>query len=778
VLGAVKRRAVFQVRGGAVPGAPAAVIARGLEHHRAGRLAQAEAAYREALAQAPEQPEALHLLGVLAYQVGRHDLAEPLIRRALVSRPGAAEFHNNLGNVLWAQARAEDAIGAYRRALTLAPRYVDAHANLGNVFLETGRLTDAERHYREALRREPDRLDALTNLANVLARGPRAADAMPALERALGLAPASADVHLALSRARLAQADATGAETSARRAAALRPSAAHAHAALGNALLAQSAFDEAHKAYRRALELGLKDGDVHVNLGSIHLARGRLDEATASYTLALSLSPDSPEANNGLGHVLTRRGQLGPAIALFERALTLRPDYVAAHNNLAAALAAQGRIAEAIAHDRRAVELAPADASVHTILVFDLEVDPQATRASIFAERRRWNDRHARALTAGARPHDNDPDPERRLRVGYVSSDFRVHSAAAVVEGVLRHHDPAQFQVACYSGSGEEDEATERFRAACALWRPTLGVSDEALADRIREDGIDILVDLTAHSGGCRLLTFARKPAPVQVSAWGYAVGTGLDAIDYFFGDPIAVPPEARAEFSEEVIDLPCMVSFAPPTDAPAVAPPPLRERGAVTFGCFNRLAKVPPEALTLWAEILRRVPDARLAMKFIGLDDPATRERVLGALAARGVDADRLLLLGGTNRRRHLEAYAEVDLALDPFPHGGGVSALEGLWMGVPMVPLLGDRVAGRIGASILTALGLPDFIATTPDDYVERAVRLAGDVERLAALRAGLRDRLARSVLCDHRAYTSAVEAAYRTMWRGWCATRPSRS
>jgi protein O-GlcNAc transferase len=768
----VKRRPVFRVRSVAGAGGVRALLAAGLDHHRAGRLPEAEAAYREALARDPDEPDALHLLGVLAHQAGRHGLAETLIARAVARRPGAAEFHNNLGNVRWAQRRAADAAAAYRRAIALRPRYADAHANLGNVLVAEGRLAEAEEHYRTALRDAPDHVEALVNLGAVLGRTARAEEAVTTLQRALRRAPSSADAHHALSRALLALGRVDEALASARRAVTLAPALGAAHVSLGDALMASARLPEAAAAYEAALARGVAEEPVHLNLGAIHLTYGRLDEARAAFARALALAPDSPDAANNLGHVLARQGRFGPGIALLERALARRPDYVGAHINLAAALAAQGRLAEALEHDRRAVALAPDDPVVHAALVFDLELDPRASRASIFAERRRWYERHARALAAEIRPHANAPDPDRRLRVGYVSADFRGHSASAVFAGVLGRHDPAQVEVVAYSGSGQEDGDTARFRDAVALWRPTLGVPDAELAQRIRDDGIDILVDLTSHSGGCRLLTFARKPAPVQVSAWGYAVGTGLDTVDYFFGDPLTVPPEARAEFSEEVVDLPFVVSFEPPRDAPPVAPPPALERGAITFGCFNRLAKVPPDVLALWARILARVPGARILMKFFGLDDEATRHRVRAAFAAEGVGADRLTLAGPTPRQEHLAAYGEVDLALDPFPHGGGVTALEGLWMGVPMVALLGDRVAGRLGPSLLTMLGLPDFVAATPEEYVELAVRHASDPARLAAVRAGLRERLARSPVCDHRAYCAAVEAAYRAMWRRWCA------
>jgi predicted O-linked N-acetylglucosamine transferase (SPINDLY family) len=402
----------------------------------------------------------------------------------------------------------------------------------------------------------------------------------------------------------------------------------------------------------------------------------------------------------------------------------------------------------------------------------DLDLAPGTTSGEAFAERRRWNERYGRPAAVHIRPHDNDRDPERRLRVGYVSADFREHSAAMVFGPVVLSHDPAAVEVVCYAGVLKPDHVTARFQAAAGRWRSMLGVSDEALARQIRQDGIDILVDLSGHSGGHRLQVFARKPAPVQVTAWGYALGTGLDTVDYFFADAVTVPAEARGDFSEEVVDLPAFVAYSPVEGVPEVGPLPARARGAVTFGCFNRLSKLTPEALELWARILGAVPGARVVMKFHGLDQPAIQARVRGAFEGQGIAGERIVMLGGTNSREHLGAYGQVDLALDPFPHGGGVTALDGLWMGVPMVTLLGERIPTRMGPSILTTLGLPEFIAGTPEEYVAVAVRWARNLDELARVRAGLRERMRASVICDHRAYCRAVEDAYRWMWRRWCA------
>jgi predicted O-linked N-acetylglucosamine transferase (SPINDLY family) len=371
-------------------------------------------------------------------------------------------------------------------------------------------------------------------------------------------------------------------------------------------------------------------------------------------------------------------------------------------------------------------------------------------------------------------PHDNAADPERRLRIGYVSADFRHHSAAVVFGPVILAHDRDAVEVVCYSGVIEPDDATARFRDAATLWRDTAGLSDDTLAARIRDDRIDVLVDLAGHSAGNRLLVFARKPAPIQVTAWGHAVGTGLDTMDYFFADRVVVPPEARGYFNEAVIDLPSLVCYDPPREAPAITPLPALTRGFVTFGCLNRQSKVSPEAVRLWAAILGALPDSRLLMKDEAFNETATRARLLAQLVSRGIDAGRVDFRGGSPRLEHMAVYGEVDLVLDPFPHGGGVSALEGLWMGVPMVTLLGERVPARMGASFLSTLGLAELVAPTPQRYIDIAVEHARSPERLAGIRAGLRARMAGSILCDHDAYCRSVEGAYRAMWKRWCASR----
>jgi predicted O-linked N-acetylglucosamine transferase (SPINDLY family) len=450
----------------------------------------------------------------------------------------------------------------------------------------------------------------------------------------------------------------------------------------------------------------------------------------------------------------------------------LTPDDPEAWRNYGVTLATSGSMEVAAAVLEKTVALHPSSSDYLSNYIYVLDMLDSATLEQTFQARRDWNARHALPLAALIQPHANRPDPERRLRVGYVSADFRRHSAAATFLAILQHHDPAVMEVVCYSNNLYEDDLTERFKACASVWRRVGALSDDELAAQIRADRVDVLVDLSGHSRGNRLLTFARKPAPVQVTGWGYATGTGLDAIDAFMADPVVVPPEEERFYAERVVHLPNVVCYSPPPAPPAISLLPALANGYVTFGSFNRVVKITPAVLALWAQVLLAVPGSRLVLKPSLQDTPATRERLVGPLTQRGIDAARVDILGTSPHHEHLTSFGTIDVQLDPFPHTGGVSTLDGLLMGVPCVTLLGERVAGRLTASFQRLLGLDDLIARTPEEYVEIAVGLAVDLDRWARERATLRERLLASPICDADAYARAVEAAYRGLWRDWCA------
>ena len=398
---------------------------------------------------------------------------------------------------------------------------------------------------------------------------------------------------------------------------------------------------------------------------------------------------------------------------------------------------------------------------------FDDRARPQDHRDA----RARWYEASAKRFTASIAPHQNQRDPERRLRIGYVSANFRRQAATFAFAPVVLGHDSERFEVFCYSDTQPADDLTRRFAASIPGWREAGRFSDDELAAQIRIDGIDILVDLVGHMSGNRLLMFARRPAPIQVTGWGEPTGTGLPTMDYLLADPVLVPEVLQPLLREQVIDLPCFLDYWMPEALPEPGPLPALARGYVTFGSLNRLVKTSDTVLRCWTAILRQVPDARLVLKDAALDTPQLRARVVSLLAAEGIASERITLLGKTDHATHLRNYETIDIALDPFPHGGGMTTLEALWMGVPVITFAGETISSRLAAACEGALGLDDFIASDLAGYISLAAQKASDPAALAALRRSLRPRMMASAVGDSTRYTSAVEAAYRAIWRRWC-------
>jgi predicted O-linked N-acetylglucosamine transferase (SPINDLY family) len=599
-----------------------------------------------------------------------------------------------------------------------------------------------------------------------------------------------------------------------------RRRAARPGGALGHALGLQRAgrLGEAEAAYRQVIEAEPENADALHLLGVLSHQMGHGDRAVRLLGKAIALQGANPAFHNNLGNILRDRGEEEAAIGCYRRAIDLKPDYAQGHynlagalrplyrlgevirhydmalaygfgsaethNNLAGALVAQGRSEEAIPHYREALALKPDYAKAGSNLLLALHYGPSTDAGALFAEHKNWAERHGLpsvplreaggVLAAAVEPHGNDASPERRLRIGYVSRDFRAHSVAYFAEPIIAGHDRAGFEVICYSDAGRGDDVTARFRALADGWRDTRGLDDDALARRVREDAVDILVDLGGHTADNRLGVFAGKPAPVQVSYLGYPDTSGLGAIDYRLTDASADPPGAADDLSsEELIRLPHgFLCYRPPEAAPEAARQGAPSIGAITFASFNDLAKLTSEVVALWSEILLAVPGSRLILKTVALADEASRERLGRMFTANGVAKERIDLKGRIPAvAGHLDLYNGVDIALDSFPYNGATTTCEALWMGVPVVSLAGDRHASRVGKSLLTNVGIPELIAETPKAYVELATGLANDPRRLGALHRELRQRMAGSPVTDERRFVSALEDAYRRMWRRWC-------
>ncbi|MEO5375033.1 MAG: tetratricopeptide repeat protein [Alphaproteobacteria bacterium] len=571
------------------------------------------------------------------------------------------------------------------------------------------------------------------------------------------------------------QGDAMAAEDLLRRAIAIDDTVADVHLHLGDVLRGQGRLDPAIAAFERALALDGALAEAHNNLGLALRDAGRLEEAQASLLVAQALAPETTAILSNLGLVLQLLGRMAEAEATYRQAIAITPDLAEAHGNLGTVLQRQGRLTEAVASYRQALTLRPDQAVCHSNLCACLYFHDGVDVVELLAEHRRWDECHAAHLTPHSPSHDNDRDPGRRLRVGYVGADFRRHSNSYLFEPLLSHFDRERFETVCYSGVRQGDERTGYFQGLATEWRDVAHVGDEAMAAMIRADRIDILVDLAGHFTGHRLLVLARRPAPVQA---GWINITGMRALDYLFSDAVCWPDHLRSLAVETILPLPHGVfTYRPPDHCPEVAPGPATAPGAVTFGCFNNPMKIGAAAFDLWADVLRRLPASRLLFKSFTLGRPEECRRLSDLFAARGIGGDRLSFLGATSREEHLAAYVGMDIALDPTPGNGGTTTWEALWMGVPVVTLRGDRPNGRATASILTSAGLPEFIAADREAYVAIAERLAADPVRLRERRLNQRRHLLARPILDPATFVRSVEDAYREIWTRWATMNDGR-
>ena len=640
-----------------------------MSHHQAGRLAEAEAGYRQVLAIEPRHMPALQAFAILMHQAGRTGQAISLLREAARIDPAAADCQNNLGALLASEKQWAEALAAFERAVSLGARFPQTFNNIGGALRELGRVNEAVTAYRTAISLRPDYAEAHSNLASML------------LEQ-------------------------------------------------GNA--------------REALEHGRR---------------------------AVSLRSDLPEAQNSLGSALRASGEVDGAISAFSKAAALRPDWPEVINNLGSVLQEARRIDEAVNCYRRALAIRN-DSRIWDNLLVAMQAQDSVTLEQIHREHVRWNELNARTLKPSLTPHVEGRPREgaRRLRIGYVSPDFKEHPVGRQVLPVLANHDHAAFEVICYSDVRRPDEMTRRFTALADRWVDASNLNDQQLAQRISQDGIDILVDLALHTIHNRMLVFARKPAPIQITWAGYPGTTGLETMDYRLSDPYLDPlAENRdAFYSETTVRLPnCFWVFDAGSPAPAVGELPASGNGYLTFGCLSNFSKITDDTLrSRWAPVLRRVPGSRLLV----LAPRGSARRALAENDAfRGIDPDRIQFVDRRPRIDYLGTYNQIDICLDTYPYNGHMTTLDALWMGAPMVTMAGQTPFSRGGASILANVGLSELVARDSEAFIDIAVSLAVNLPRLAEIRSTLRQRMTASPLTDAVRFARDIEAAYRRMWQG---------
>jgi protein O-GlcNAc transferase len=781
------------------------VLNDGLREHQLGHGAAAAAAYRTVLARDSGNVDAMHLLALTLRDSGDHAEAARYLDRVVQRRPQFAEAHGNLGMVLMELGRADQALAAYTTALRLNPGLSVVWYNLGNLWrdrgdfaqakscyesslaqhataeawrnyadllVRAGQLAAASEAYRHATDHSPNDAELWNLYGSVLHTLRRHEDAIRCHYRAIQIAPEFAEAHNNLGNALKDYRRPAEAVACYRQALALVPTLVPAWNNLGNACLDLGRADDAIAAFRQALELAPEFADAHLNLGNVMKLRGHLAEATYCFNRALALKPGFVQAHNNLGVVLAEQGQHADAVAHLEQALALDPNFAEAHNNLGNVFKNQARLDEALAAFRRALTLRPDYTGAHSNLLFTLNYVDGVSPQEMLACSRDFNLRHAAHLAPTVPQYANDRSPDKRLKIGYVSPDFRAHACAFFLEPLFRHHQRAAVEVHAYAEVAHPDAVTHRLSHLVDYWHSTVGLSDEQVAAKIQTDGIDIVIDLAGHTANGRLLALARKPAPIQVTYLGYPATTGLDVFDYRLTDQWTEPVGIAEQFyTETLVRLPhSLWCYQPFADMPAVSALPALAHGQVTFGSFNNFAKIGERVIALWARVLQAVPRSRLLA--ITVPAGAAQECLRARFAAHGIAPERLDLRDRLLRQQYLDCFAEVDLALDPFPCNGGTTTCDALWMGVPVVSLIGDTFLSRASYSLLKTTDLTAYAARDEADYIAICARAAQDLAALAEVRSTLRDRLAHSPLLDATNFARDVEHAYREMWQRYCA------
>jgi protein O-GlcNAc transferase len=674
--------------------------------------------------------------GLAHHQRGQHNLADSCYQKALAIEPNDPDALHYLGLLRHQEGRSAAAADLIGKALSLRPNDAATSNNLGVVLEALSRREEAVSAYDRAIAIRPDYAEAWNNRGNAFLGLARPSKALESYDRAL----------------------------------AAKPDYPEAHNNRGVALHGLRRFMEAVASFDRALKARANYAEALNNRGSALLALGDAGSALESFDRALALSPNYAEALFNRGNALVELKRYEAAIVSYDRALSVRPDYAKALNNRGNTLKDQGRLEEGVASYQRALAVKPDYADAHSNLLFAQQYMDRYSEADLLAEARRYGE--AAVGKEIPKAFLNDRKSTRRLRIGYVSGDFHSHPVGFFSARVLEAHNSVALEVFCYSNHTKIDHMTERFREAADHWRTIADLSDADASALIAQDRIDILVDLSGHTGRNRLPLFARRAAPVQASWLGYPGTTGLRAIDYLIMDEYAVLPREESRYTEAIVRLPYgRFCYSPPDYAPPPIDPPSLHRGSVTFGSFNNVSKIGPEVIELWASILRATPNSRLLFKWRSLDDAATRRRLSGAFAAVGISLHRLQFQRSSHHADLMAQYGEVDIALDPFPFSGGLTTCEALWMGVPVVTVPGDRAASRHVLGAFYDLGLSDCVASSATDYLERAKALARDPARLTSLRHSLRERMAASPLCDGKRFAATLERAYEIMWGGWC-------
>jgi predicted O-linked N-acetylglucosamine transferase (SPINDLY family) len=745
----------------------------GISLFNLGRYEEAIETYTRAIELKGDWPEAYGNLGNAMKAKGRIDEAITSYRRALQLNPRFADAYNNLGTALRSKGLQTEAISAYQQAISIRPDHAGAFVNLGNVLCDAGRKQEAISAYRQAMQINPGYMEPVRHLAGLLRQCGQGSEAIELYETLTRLDPKNPAAFADLGNALANGKHLTRAIDAYRSSLSLENNSPEVHCNLGTMLRQVGQITEAIQEFRTAINQRREYALAYSNLGGALLQARRIDESIAACSRAISLKPDMAEAYNNLANAEIEKGLTDCAIDHYSIAVRIRPDYAEAFHNLGNVLSETGPIDDLIAAYSRAVALKPEMSDAHSHLLFSLHYHPDQDARSILAQARRWSLQHAANLFSEYHRFPNSPDGNRRLRIGYVSPDFRDHVVGRNLIPLFDRHDKSLFDVVCYSDVVKPDSVTNSLQSRAGRWHNICALADDQVFLLIRKDEIDILIDLASHTAHNRLLLFARKPAPIQATYLAYCSTTGLPSMDYRFSDPYLDPPEQDLTvYSERTIVMnPSYWCYTPPSDTSYPNELPALSNGWITFGCLNKFIKISQPSLELWARILRAVPRSRLLLH---ARPGRHRERMLESFLLQGVSNERIEFIGEQNYQGYFQTYHRIDFSLDPFPYTGGMTSCDSLWMGVPLVTLAGKQTAvSRAGCSVLTNAGLSEFIARDYDEYANIATAAVMNLSRLSSLRATLRSRMRESSLMNAEQYARSIETAYRYMWMQWCGS-----
>ena len=703
-------------------------------------LHQAEAISKKILKKQPRQADALHLLSMIYFERSDYDQAITYIQKAIHIDPNFAAAFNNLGNIYRSLKKFREAISCYKKAVELNPTLDQTYMNLGIVLHDEGSIQEAIESYRRAIELNPVHFGAYNNLGLALQNQGKTEESIVAYQKAIQI----------------------------------NPRVAEAHNNLANAYKNNGQRDDAKSSYQQAIALNPHYAEAFNNLGLLLKEEGYLDDAIANYQKALHIKSDYVDACNNQGAAYHAKGHLSEAMSYYQKAMEIDSQYVQAYNNFGSALKDSGNLSEAERYFRRALQIQSDYSVAYSNILFTMHYDEKQSPESVFSEHIKFAEQFEKPLKANQFSHLNEPVSDRRLKIGYVSPDFRTHSVAYFIEPALSAHNHNNVEIFCYADVVAPDDVTKRIQGFADHWVNIPGKPDDEVAELIRKDRIDILVDLTGHTGNNRMLLFARKPAPVQVTWIGYPATTGLSSIDYKIVDTYTDPPGITDRFyTETLIRMPgSFLSYLPPADCPEITDPPAILTGHICFGSFNNFSKVSSGTVGMWARILHSVPNSRLFLKAKCFSDEQTQRHAKAMFSKVNIDNDRIELLPWEpSTLPHLALYNRIDIGLDTFPYNGTTTTCESLFMGVPVITLAGSMHASRVGVSLLSNAGLPELIAQTPEEYISKSVDLACDMEKLKSLRSSLRSTVLRSPLTDAKGFTNYLEETYRRIWIRWC-------